>query len=272
MTDALPTRHKGRYSFRLACPSFIVPAGYAENVERLGPCVDEIELLLLESAPENLPSAVEIEKLRLLGHDNAIVYNVHLPTDISPGADDPGLRDRAVEGLLRAIDRARPLTPVSYTLHIPLTASADEADYLSRWRHQVGDTLEQLLAKTGLPSRSLSVETLDYPLDYLDSLIREFDLSICLDTGHLMVRGADCRLFYRTWQERINILHLHGVHHGRDHLSLDRLSAVQAREIGIILADFNHSVSLEVFSLNALTASLDCLEGIWQNLLDKEND
>ncbi|MFW6236790.1 MAG: hypothetical protein ACOC3F_00200, partial [Desulfosudaceae bacterium] len=63
MNQPLPVAYKNRYPFALSCPSFIFPAGYSENVRRLGSCVDEIELLFFESRPDSLPSPVEIREL-----------------------------------------------------------------------------------------------------------------------------------------------------------------------------------------------------------------
>ena len=45
----LENSYKGQYPFRLGTTSFIYPAGYADNVTLIGPCVDEIELLFFES-------------------------------------------------------------------------------------------------------------------------------------------------------------------------------------------------------------------------------
>lgn len=266
MTAELPTHHKGRYPFRLACPSFIYPAGYVDNVRRLGGCVDEIELLLLESAPECLPRRFEINELSILAQDYEMAFNIHLPTDVAPGSDKPGADDIAVDSLLRAIDLSRPLKPLSYTLHVPFPESSDNAENLTAWQHRVRESLKRLLDESGLPADLIAIETLDYPLHYLDTVIRELGFGICLDTGHLMVRGEDCRQFYQTCQQRVIIIHIHGVDNGRDHLALDRLSEARTREISHILRGFRRSVSLEVFSFDKLSASLDYLDRIWQNL------
>lgn len=272
MRPDLPTRYKGRYPFRLACPSFIYPAGYVENVRRLGACVDEIELLLLESTPDCLPAKREIDELSLLGNDCSLTYNIHLPTDVSLGADDPDPGNAAVDALLRAIDCSRPLTPVSYALHVPFAGVPGDLKSLSVWQDRVRKNLERLLTESGLPGRAIALETLGYPLEYLETVIRELDFSICLDTGHLMVQKAPCQAFYQAFQQRIIIIHVHGVVNGRDHLALDRLSTVQTREIGHILKHFRHSVSLEVFSGQDLAVSLDCLDRIWKNLSKSNND
>jgi hypothetical protein len=52
----LPRSYKKRYPFRIGTTSFIYPAGYTENVARLGPHVDEIEILMFESHPDSRPT------------------------------------------------------------------------------------------------------------------------------------------------------------------------------------------------------------------------
>lgn len=273
MEPELPAIYKRHYPFRLACPSFIYPAGYVDNVRKLCGIVDEIELLLLESAPADLPRADDIRELSSLAADNHLTFNVHLPTDIPLAAGQAGAADPAVEAVLRAVDLSRPLAPVSYTLHVPLTESpAHGGGAPPGWQARVRKSLERLLTASGLPAEAIAVETLDYPLDYLAPVIREMGLSVCLDTGHLMVREESCRACFKTWQDRIVIIHTHGVAQGRDHLPLDRLSAAQSLEIADILTGFRQSVSLEVFSLTALAASLIYLDTLWHHSSQLKND
>jgi hypothetical protein len=83
MYPALPKSYKGVYPFKIGTTSFIYPASYTQNVTMLAPYVDEIELLLFESAPDSLPSIHEIKKLLSLSKEFDLTYNVHLPIDIS---------------------------------------------------------------------------------------------------------------------------------------------------------------------------------------------
>ena len=57
----LSKSYKGRFPFTLATTSFIYPDDYVPNVRRLGPYLDEIELLCYESA--HLPARGTIEEL-----------------------------------------------------------------------------------------------------------------------------------------------------------------------------------------------------------------
>ena len=266
MIPELTNTYKGRYPFRLACPSFIYPAGYVDNLRRLAGCVDEIELLLLESGTGSLPTRREINELAVIGDDSGLTFNLHLPTDIDIGAVVPESGDTAVDSLLRVLDLAAPLSPVSGTLHIPYTGVPGHTQAISDWQERVGRNLRRLLKESGVSPGFIAIETLDYPIAVLDPVIRDLELSVCLDTGHLMVRNEDCLNIFQTWAGRIIIVHAHGVENGRDHLPLNRLSGSQTGQIAHILSAFRHSLSLEVFSLTALSASLDYLDRIWRDL------
>ncbi len=265
MPNHLKTSYKKFYPFTLSCPSFIYPAGYVENVSALGAYVDEIELLLFESDPASLPSAEEMGQLKHLAAELNLTYNIHLPVDVSLAAEDEDQQDLAVSGILRAIDRSRPLLPTSYTLHLPCPAEHRDSSGHTRWLSRLENNSRRLLWQSGLPASAFAVETLDYPFFWLDDLIRQMGFSVCFDTGHLMVAGEDCRAFFRRYRDRIAILHIHGVAAGRDHLALDRLNRDQRRVIGEIISGFPKTISLEVFSESDLAASLNHLAQIWKS-------
>ncbi len=254
---------KKNYPFRLCCPSFIYPAGYVENVRKLADHVDEIELLLLESAPGSLPTQAEISELKQLATEKKITHNIHLPTDVSPGAGNAAERSRAVDALIRAIDRSAVLSPTSYTLHLPYTGSDFTRPADPDWLDHIETSAEKLLSQTGLPPETVALETLDYPPSFLDRILERFDFGLCLDTGHLMVHGHDCRAVFDRYKHRLPIIHTHGVDKGQDHLALDRLNPEQTAAIRSMLSEFRGTVSLEVFSLEKLTVSLDYLHKIW---------
>ena len=47
-------------------------------------------------------------------------------------------------------------------------------------------SLRSILEATGLSSRRLAIETVEFPLDLTLELAEEFNLSVCLDTGHVL--------------------------------------------------------------------------------------
>lgn len=253
---------KGTFPFSLGCPSFIYRAGYAENVRLLAPYVDEIQLLFFESrTADSLPSPAQIRELSRLGLDGDVRFSVHLPTDIDLGDRDATERRRAVTVLRALITRCEPLMPSTFTLH--LACRHDETD-IARWQHDAAASLERVLA-AGMAPRRLSVENLDDDFDRAAPLVEMLDLSVCLDMGHLMAHGRPIRPFFDRWQQRIGVVHLHGVEGTRDHLPLDRLAPDRLAEIRELLRRFTGSVVVEVYAAAALDTSLHCLANAWQS-------
>ncbi|BBO72287.1 hypothetical protein DSCA_62170 [Desulfosarcina alkanivorans] len=259
----LETVCKKRFPFSMACPSFVYPAGYTDNVRHLAPFVDEIELLFFESRfADSLPSRSMIRELAQLARNGGITYNVHLPTDIRVGHRDAGVRQTAVDVLTRTIDRCAPLDPTTFTLHLERDRSEPDD---RRWQAHTAESLEAVLAN-GIPRRCISVENLGYDFELAAPVVEKLDLSVCMDLGHLMAHNKAITAFFDRWRDRITIFHLHGVDGARDHLPLDRLSTARMVRVLELLDRFCGVVSLEVFSFEALNASLSHLLDRWSGL------
>ncbi len=269
----LPRSFKGRYPFRLATTSFIYPDTWVPNVRRLGPYLDEIELLILDKGSENYPSAMEIKALAELSREMDVTYNIHLPMDIDLGHTAALRRQEAVEVVCQLVDLTLPLPVSVHVLHARWTeATPDNAHFqpshVESWQDRVRDSFEKIIA-TGIDSKLLAVETLEnYPLSWLDPVIFDLDLSVCLDVGHIWLAGLNPADHYQTYREQTRILHLHGIHGQKDHRALTFLNPVQRQIIGQILDDFCGVVSLELFSLTPLTQSFTALEEIYDRRAD----
>ncbi|MEN8246146.1 MAG: cobamide remodeling phosphodiesterase CbiR [Thermodesulfobacteriota bacterium] len=257
---SLKKSYKGRYPFRLGTTSFIHPAGYADNVATIGPYVDEIELLFFETLASGPgPLREEVRQIHQLSNELKVSFNVHLPSDVSPGHKDKHRREAAVHSLKGVIDLTAPLFPSTLTLHLPLEGDPTVASDLDRWQERTTQSVKALL-DSGVEPQTLSVETLDYPFEMVEPIVKELDLKVCLDIGHCIVHGFNYVSLFSRLYERIVILHLHGVDGNQDHLSLDRLAPPHAASILNILKQFKGVASLEVFSYGHLKSSLEYLE------------
>jgi sugar phosphate isomerase/epimerase len=262
MHPTLPKSYKGAFPFKIGSTSFIYSDGYAQNVKMLAPYLDEIELLLFESASDSLPSNHEIKKLSLLSIEFDLTYNVHLPIDISLGTLDPSMRHTAMETIKQVMELTAPLSPSTCTLHLPYDEVDFEKDRIKGWQERLYKSIEQLIA-TGINGELISIETLAYPLDWVEKIITAFNLSVCIDLGHLIVNRFDMEAVFNKYCKRTSIIHLHGVENHQDHLELDRLSPKQMDIVMRILKRFSGTVSLEVFSYDQLKTSLQYLEKYW---------
>jgi sugar phosphate isomerase/epimerase len=259
----LPKSYKKKYPFRLGTTSYIYPDHILPNVKKLAPYVDEIEILLYESREtDNFPTEREIEKLRRLSTKFDLTYNVHLPIDISVSDPDPCRRNHAIKAIKRVIDLTFPLCPTTFTLHLPYGEITSERETVEKWRDLSYESMDRLLAM-GVESRRISVETLMYPFEWVDKIIRDLDLAVCIDLGHLILCEIEIETVFNAYADRTSIIHLHGVENKRDHVSLDKIDPSKINPILRILKQFEGVVSLEVFSYGHLTASLEWLEHIF---------
>jgi hypothetical protein len=253
---------KQRFPFTLACPSFVYPAGYIENVVHLAPFVDEIQLLFFESRPQSMPTPALIRELADIAADEGITYNVHLPADLFPGHPDPVERRRAADVGRQFLERCTPLAPSTFTLHLNRNPTDLPPLHLEQWQAHLADTLDRMLPPD-IDRRHISVETLDYPFEQVAPLVAAAGCSICMDMGHLMVHDVDIKAFFARWQERITVVHLHGVAGKTDHLPLPCLSEERMQAVLTILQAFSGVVGVEVYSHAGLNASLAFLADRW---------
>jgi sugar phosphate isomerase/epimerase len=246
---------KNRFPFKLATTSFIHPSGYSDNVRLLAPFVDEIELLFLES--EHLPSAVQIGELKALADTLEVTYNIHLPMDISLADPSPGIRRRSREAVIKTLERVYPLNASTHTLHVTFAMPDRNPASVEAWQAQAIESLGRLLAEAAADAEDLTVETLDFPPQWLAPILSELHLPVCVDVGHIIRFGFNLRSALNLFAGKIRMYHLHGVTGDQDHRALCHLSPEAGRLVASMLKNFHGSVSLEVFSAKDLTESLN---------------
>jgi sugar phosphate isomerase/epimerase len=262
MHPTLPKSYKNMYPFKIGATSFIYPDNYIQNTRLLAPYLDEIELILFESSPESRPSHDEIKTLLCLANEYDISYNIHFPLDIFLGAKDISIRHFAAETIKQIMDLTAPLSPSTFTLHLVYDETDSEIETINNWQHRTYSCMNQLIS-SGINVKTISIETLNYPLEWIEHILEDFNFSICLDLGHLILYGLDMNDVFERYKNKTSIIHLHGADKHRDHEALDLLSKSDLRTIHNILKQFTGIVSIEVFSYKHLKMSLEYLEDIW---------
>ena len=262
----LKKSYKKAFPFKIGATSYIFPDHIIPNVRAIGPYVDEIELILFESKPESLPTGREINILKTLSNDLDITYNIHLPLDVYLGSHDDIQRKESIETLKGIFDLTEPLNPTTHTLHLIYDGAADDEEDRNRWKSKLFESFEELLAE-GIDGDSISVETLSYPLEWIDDIIEAFNLNVCLDVGHLLLTDISLLDMYNQYCDRISIYHLHGVKEGRDHHSLNNLPKAVWYLLLDMLKRFQGVVSIEVFSFDRLNKSLYEFENHWNRFI-----
>ncbi len=264
MTSSLTKGYKKKFPFRLGTTSYIYPDHIIPNVAKLAPFLDEIELVLFESeGQDNLPDESQRETLRQFSLQHGIHYNVHLPIDLFLGDPSEAIRSKSVSIVRMMIEQTLSLSPSVYTLHFDLrNGEGVEQTDLEAWRLRSILSAQEIL-ECGIEPNRVSIETLGYPFEWIGDIVNQFGFSICLDIGHLLLRGQNLKAYFEKYLRDTSIVHLHGLQDGVDHLGIDRLPESSMELILSYLRNYNGIVSLEVFSIDDLQSSLNVLEEQW---------
>lgn len=146
------------------------------------------------------PSAYQpenIDRLLALKEELNLSYTVHLPLwSVEPSTPLESVRMGSVDAIIDVIDAVEPLEPQVYVLHATGALAAEfyrmnlpeMAKSLALKQFQGGaiNSIQVILEETGLPTRKLAVETIEFPLELTLEMAELLDLSICLDTGHIL--------------------------------------------------------------------------------------
>ncbi len=193
-----------------------------------------------------LPDVYNPASIEALGALKAhgLGYTVHLPLwSVEPSTPLTPVRQGSVEAVVQIIQATRPIDPEVYVLHATGALAAEfynmkiseMARMLILRQFQAGarQSLQSVLEWTGLPARKLAIETIEFPLDLTLELAEELDLSICLDTGHVLAGFPGWFDLFEVVEKvlpRLAEVHLHdskkmppGVRgYGEDHKTLGR--------------------------------------------------
>jgi sugar phosphate isomerase/epimerase len=221
-----------------------------------------------------------IEALARLKQEQGVAYTVHLPLwSTEPSTPLGPVRRGSVEALLDTIRAVQPLDPEVYVLHATGSLAAEFYQMkqlgaghdllLRQFQMHAMESLRALLAESGVPSRKLAIETIEFPFEMTLDMAERLDLSMCFDTGHVLVgfsgpidlfdaldqclpRLAEVHLNDGPWQgpER-------NIGYGKDHQPLGTGDLDVVRFLDTLMAA--HFAGPLIFELT-LTESLGALE------------
>lgn len=253
------------FPFRVSTTSYIYPDRIIPNVTALAPFLDEVELVLFESeGQDNYPDEVELRDLMSFYLNGTVGFNVHLPVDLFLGDKNEEIRTKGVSIIRRVIERTLCLNPSVYTLHFDLRNSdGKEETNIEAWRSRILRSAEEMTG-CGIEPGRISIETLSYPLEWIEDIVKEFGFSICLDIGHMLIYRQDMAYYLEKYLPQTSIIHLHGNENGVDHLGIEKLSAMMVDLIFSKLQGFTGTLSVEVFSFGDLKNSLEVLQQRWK--------
>lgn len=172
-----------------------------------------------------LPNAYSPQSMQSLAalRADGLSYTLHLPLwSVEPSTPLAPVRKGSVEAVVQTIQATTPIEPEVYVLHATGSLAAEfynmpisevaRALILRQFQSGARESIRAILAETGIASRRLAIETIEFPLDLTLEMAEEFDLSICLDTGHVLAGFPGWFDFFEVMEKllpRLAEVHLH---------------------------------------------------------------
>lgn len=196
-----------------------------------------------------------IGKLAELRSEMGLSYTVHLPLWSSePSTPLQPVRKGTVAAMAEIVNATSPLEPLAYVLHATGALAAEfyrmtlppmaAGLLLNLFQVNARQSIAELLEATGLPPRRLAVETIEFPFELTLELAEAMDLSLCLDTGHVLAGFAGPIDLFDALERmlpRLGEVHLHDapwqgpdreLRYGQDHRPLGAGDLDTARLLG----------------------------------------
>jgi len=185
-----------------------------KHIEITGDLPDTIPGIL---TPEKIDELVNIKK------KENISYSVHLPLwAMEPATFSSRIREGSIQAFVDCIELTQPLDPLCWVIHPTgaLTVEFMNMDLpefamgivIQQFRNHAENALKEVLKQTNIHPRKLAVENIEFPFEAIEPVIKEHNLGICFDTGHLMAgfSGEITTMnFVKKYYEHIVELHLH---------------------------------------------------------------
>lgn len=239
-------------------------------------------------SPESIKQLAKIKRERQLS------YTVHLPLwSVEPSTSLPSVRAGSVQAVVDCIRATLPLEPESYVLHATGTLATEfshkrpeslRAVFLQIFQENALESLRQILQATGIPSRLLAIETIEFPFELTVQMAEALDLSMCLDTGHVLAGFAGPVELFDVLERvlpRLGEVHLHdapwqgperNIGYGKDHQALGKGDLDVGRFLDrLAAAGWAGPVIFELTIEQAL-ASLNVIHSLRPHLISKESD
>lgn len=272
--------------------AYIATLDHADLARRLcGHGFDPIELGgdMVLFFPQSFSPAT-VERLAELKAETGVGYTVHLPLwSVEPSSPLRPVREGSLRALVDTIQAIRQVEPECYVVHATGALAAEfyhmdlpefATGFLMRqFQAYARESILALLAETGLPSRKLAIETVEFPLDLTLELADDLDLSLCLDTGHVLAGFSGPMGLLEALERclpRLAEIHLHdapaqgpdgAIHYGQDHRPLGTGDLNLGRLLDrLVEAGFEGPVIFELTVEEAL-ASLEAVRAVRPGLL-----
>jgi sugar phosphate isomerase/epimerase len=235
-------KKRNRRPFKLGAPSYILPTGYIENVTYLIDHVEDIQLLLFDSMPDDpLFKDETLSTLQYLVKESEITFSPHMPTSPKVLNDFDGAlkRDRQI---IKALE---PLPVSALTFHYDLPDGKTWEDLKEAEIKEIDETYIRYfkLLKEEFPSIRMALENTATPLSALDNVVEGAGIFYCIDIGHLMVQGREVSEVESRLTKAV-VIHFHGWEE-IDGKRKDHRAVIYDRKIFKMLEKFSGVLTIE---------------------------
>lgn len=254
--DSQPFQRPARLAGRLAAPSFVIPAGVAENARFLADKVDEVGLCLFETraclnyGPQDLPPDLAILPLR---------WHAHLPVDLPWPVKSSAVHPARMAATLarQVLEKAAFLAPRYAVLHPPQGTPHRQRCLLAGFAHHWQKHCHIPLLLENVAHSDI------YSLG--QGFLQDHDLGLCLDVGHLLGYGQK-NLLFSSLPEQASLVHWSAPGDGDRHLPLTAFTGPQMQTAADLMVRFSPSAvhMAEIFKWKGLADSLPVLEALAQ--------
>jgi sugar phosphate isomerase/epimerase len=231
-----------------------------------------------------------IERLADLKRTAGLSYTVHLPLwSVEPSTPLTPVRHGSVRAIVDCIQATLPLEPEAYVLHATGALAAEfyrmrlpgmaRALILRQFQSHARESVNAILSETGIASRRLAIETIEFPFDLTLELAHELDVSICFDTGHVLVGFSGPVDVFDALEQclpRLGEIHLHdglwqgperSIGYGKDHQALGKGDLDVGRLLErLATAHWNGPIIFELTVEEALR-SLQVIRAVHRNVV-----
>ncbi|MEM2940942.1 MAG: cobamide remodeling phosphodiesterase CbiR [Thermoproteota archaeon] len=165
--------------------------------------------------------------------DEGITFSAHLPL-LSLELDTPieDIRKASVNSVVKTIEVLEDLKPLTYVLHVagPLAAEVNRMEIAEIYKQLFFEALSKNASKSvkevvssisdmGMDPRRIALESIEFPFSKTLEIAKNFDTSICIDTGHILA-GYSGKISVEEAlefsSERLAEIHLHDAYRRKE--------------------------------------------------------
>ena len=149
-----------------------------------------------------------IEELAQLKETLGVRYTMHLPLwSVEPSTPQTPVREGSVRALLHTIQATEILAPEVYILHATGALAAEfyranlptlaKKLILEIFQSNARESVKTILSETGIPSRKLALETIEFPFEKTLELAEELTIHFCIysifDINYVLMKQEEPR-------------------------------------------------------------------------------